>query len=195
MANLQSKGGIVYEIETCTEGAQVLTLQSLNGGFTMLKLTDADEQKFKDTLISDFTDPIFRAAFQAYFTELDIRIKNWDGLFQEMNTDGGNKAFVRTDGIGNVVGFIQCKPILFTSCFFEETYGFIREFWVSPKYRNSGHGSALLQLAEVHFKEQGIFTSILTTDTAERFYLKHGYQKAWGIKAKNKMEVFIKRLG
>ena len=33
-----------------------------------------------------------------------------------------------------------------------------------------------------------MYTSILTTDTAEPFYLKHGYRKAAGCKAKNEDE-------
>ena len=90
--------------------------------------------------------------------------------------------------------FIQFKPIKFSSWFFEETCGFIREFWISEAYRNAGHGTELLRLAEDYFKKHGMYTSILTTDTAERFYLKHGYQNAWGCEAKNKDAVFVKHL-
>ena len=149
---------------------------------------------FCDTLISDFTDPLFQAAFRAYFTELDIMVEDWEGLFREMNDDGGNRAVVRTDKNGQIVGFLQFKPTLFTSWFFEETCGFIREFWVAKVHRNAGHGAALLRLAEDYFKKHGMFTSILTTDTAERFYIKHGYKKAPGCQAKNKDEVYIKHL-
>lgn len=145
-------------------------------------------------LISDFSDPLFQSAFKMYFTELDIPVRDWDSLFREMNDEGGNLAFVRMDGNGSVVGFIQFKPIQFTSWFFEETCGFIREFWVSEAYRNAGHGTELLRLAEEYFREHGMYTSILTTDTAERFYLKRGYQRAHGCKAKNKDAVFVKRL-
>lgn len=48
--------------------------------------------------------------------------------------------------------------------------------------------------AEDYFMERGMYTSILTTDTAERFYLRHGYQRAPGCHAKNNDTVFIKRL-
>ena len=160
----------------------------------MKKHTKEIERKWTDVLISDFNDPRFETAFQTYFSELGISVKDWDGLFREMNEDGGNQAFVRTAEDGSVIGFIQFKPIKFTSWFFEETCGFVREFWVSESYRNKGHGSALLRLAEDYFQEQGIYKSIHTTDTAERFYLKHGYRKAPGIKAKNKDEAFIKHL-
>ncbi len=147
-----------------------------------------------DVLISDFSDPQFRAAFQAYFSELGIAVEDWDGLFGSMQEHGGNSAFVRHGADGSIIGFIQFQPTQLTNWFFEETCGFIREFWVSGTYRNSGHGSALLRLAEDHFREHGICTSILTTDTAERFYLKHGYVPAPGCRAKNEDAVFIKRL-
>ena len=47
--------------------------------------------------------------------------------------------------------------------------GFTREFWVADEYKNQAHGSALLALAEEHFLKNGIYTSILTTDTISGF--------------------------
>ncbi len=111
-----------------------------------------------------------------------------------MNDEGNNLAFVRTDADGSVIGFIQYKPETFKSWFFEGTCGFVREFWVSDQHRNRGHGSALLRLTEEYFRKQGIFTSILTTDTAPGFYLKNGYTYVPECKAKNKDDVFVKRL-
>lgn len=150
-----------------------------------------------DTLISDFSDPLFQTAFQRYFAEMGIHVKDWDGLFREM--DGGNEgeknaAYVRMAADGSVIGFIQFIPIRFTSWFFEETCGFIREFWVAEEFRGKGHGSALLALAERYFLEQGIRTGILTTDTAEPFYERHGYVKECGCRAKNTDGVLVKRL-
>ncbi|SHI66036.1 GNAT family N-acetyltransferase [Lutispora thermophila] len=149
---------------------------------------------YSDVLISDFLDPMFQNAFKLYFSELDFTVDDWDQIFKEMNDEGGNLAFVRRDENEEIIGFIQFKPIVFTSCFFEETYGFIREFWVAQKYRNKRHGSELLELAEKYFYDQGIYSTILTTDTAERFYLKHGYVKVPGCKAKNEYDVYVKRL-
>lgn len=150
-----------------------------------------------DILISDFSDPVFQAAFKQYFAELGINVKDWDGLFREMNEGNEgqkNAAYVRTAEDGGVIGFIQFIPIRFTSWFFEETCGFIREFWVAEEFRSRGHGSELLALAEQHFLENGICTSILTTDTAEHFYERHGYAEAPGCRAKNQDGVFVKRL-
>lgn len=152
---------------------------------------------YTDTLITDFFDPGFQNAFRQYFAELGITVKDWDGLFREMDRgDQGerNAAYVRTAADGGVIGFIMLVPIRFTSWFFEETCGFIREFWVAEAFRNQGHGSQLLALAERYFLERGIYTSILTTDTAQGFYERHGYRKAAGCKAKNKDGVFSKRL-
>lgn len=149
---------------------------------------------YSDVLISDFIDPIFHNAFKQYFSELDVNVKDWDGLFKEMNDEGGNLAFVRLAENKEVIGFIQFKPTVLTSWFFEETYGFIREFWVAVKYRNKRHGSELIELTEQYLRDQGIYSSILTTDTAEHFYLKHGYVKAPGCKARNNDDVYVKRL-
>lgn len=195
--------------EVCVKKADAAALRLYESvGFTDTGYVDQDapdclnlvyrfqtrQPEFTDELISDFTDPRFRYAFRRYFTELGLAIRDWDRTFQNMNEDGGNLAFIRTAKDGSVVGFLQYKPIVFTSWFFQETCGFIREFWVSEAYRNAGHGTALLHLAESYFKEHGMFTSILTTDTAERFYCRHGYQKAPGCKAENKDGVFVKRL-
>ena len=130
-------------------------------GFCMIYSRD-EGGRYSDNLISDFSDSLFQAVFKQYFSELGLHIRDWDGLFREMNADGGNLAFVRTSESGNVIGFIQFKPLKFTS-------GFIREFWVADEYRNQAHGSALLALAEEHFLKNGIYTSILTTDTISGF--------------------------
>ena len=152
---------------------------------------------YTDTLITDFFDLGFQNAFRQYFAELGINVKDWDGLFREMNEGNEgekNAAWVRTTADGGVIGFIQFTPIRFNSWFFEETCGFIREFWVKEEFRCRGYGSALLALAERYFLEHGIPTSILTTDTAQRLYERYGYRRAPGCEAKNHDDVFIKRL-
>lgn len=146
------------------------------------------------TLISDFLDPRFCGAFQAYFAELDISVKNWDGLFKEMNEEGNNHAYLLLDGDGETVGFIQFQMTSFSNWFLEEPFGFIREFWIDPAYRRQGHGRALLRLAENYFMERGAYRAVLTADDAVAFYLANGYVSAPGIKAMNKMEVLTKNL-
>ncbi len=153
-----------------------------------------DSKLYTDTVISDFSDARFQTAFQRYFSELGVSVRDWDGLFREMDSEGDNAAIVRTAADGETVGFIQFKPIRFTSSFFEETCGFIREFWVDGAFRNRGCGTALLRLAENWFVGHGIYTSILTTDTAANFYQKRGYVRARGCKARNKDDVYIKHL-
>ena len=147
--------------------------------------------RYCDTYIKDFTDPFFEEAFKKYFSELEITVKDWDGLCQEMNEDEGVAAVIRTAEDGSVMGFIMYQPIQFTSWFFEETRGFIREFWIAKEYRNLGHGSQLLKLVEDEFIRQGIRSFILTTDTAEDFYLNHGYKTISSCTAKNQDRVFI----
>lgn len=153
-----------------------------------------DKHLYSNFMISDFSDSLFQTAFKQYFSELGCHIRDWNRLFKEMNDDGDNAAFIRTTVDGKIIGFIQFKPIKFSSWFFEETCGFIREFWIAEEFRNKNHGTALLHLTENHFIKNEIYTSILTTDTAVRFYEKHGYIKSFGCKAKNQYEVLIKHL-
>ena len=146
-----------------------------------------------ELLISDFSDARFQAAFQAYFKELGINVKNWDGLFHEMNDDG-NEAYLRLADNGGVIGFIQFKAIALTNWFFEEKAGFVREFWIAETHRGQGHGTALLKMAEDHFAEQGIKRILLTTDSAAAFYERNGYRKDLCYAAKNKDDVYVKTL-
>lgn len=144
-------------------------------------------------LITDFSDTRFQKAFQLYFQELGINVSDWDGLFREM-TEDGNWAWLRLAEDGDVIGFIQFKPIALTNWFFEEKAGFIREFWIAEAHRRQGHGSALLGMAESFFADQGIHQTILTTDSAPAFYEKHGYRKNAHIQAKNHDDVYVKEL-
>ncbi len=117
-------------------------------------------------LIDSFTDESFRESFMLYFVELGITVRDWEGLFREMDTDGrGNLAYLRTDG-GKAVGFIQFCPMECTGWFMTKTLGFIREFWIAPEYRGRGCGSELLGIAEGYFMEHGVTSIALTTDTA-----------------------------
>ncbi len=61
----------------------------------MLKSNNEETKHFYDSLISDFTDPLFLKAFQKYFAEFGIEVKDWDGVFAEMNNEGDNESFVR----------------------------------------------------------------------------------------------------
>ena len=145
-------------------------------------------------LLSNFTDPRFRAAFQAYFSEIGIPVKDWDGLFREMNEEGSNLAYLLLDEHGGTIGFLQFQMTSFSNWFFKEQCGFIREFWVTPTHRRQGHGKSLLYLAETYFAEHSAHRVILTADDAVGFYLANGYRRAPGIHAKNEMEVLVKDL-
>lgn len=142
-------------------------------------------------LISDFSDFHFQTAFQTYFAELEIPVSDWDGLFREMNEEGNNLAYFLPDG----TGFLQFQMTGFSNWFFEEPFGFVREFWVHPAHRRRGYGSLLLERTEAYFLEHGARRVLLTADPgAVDFYLARGYEKAPGIRAKNKMEVLVKTL-
>lgn len=150
--------------------------------------------EYQDSLILNFTHPGFRRAFQAYFGELGYPVKDWEGLFREMNTDGrGNRAVLRMAG-EDTVGFIQFCPMELESWFFTKKAGFVREFWVAPAYRGQGHGRALLQSAEAWLKGQGASLILLTTDTAPGFYEHLGYRADPGFRARNQDAVYRKEI-
>lgn len=148
----------------------------------------------KNILISDFDNFDFQNMFKSYFGELGVSVSNWSRLFKAMNDENRNLAYLRYDESGRPIGFIQFTVITFSSGFFEAKAGFIREFWVNSNCRNLGYGSELLRLAEEYFINNRVYKSILTTDTAERFYVRHGYVKDIDITAKNEFDVFVKVL-
>ncbi len=148
----------------------------------------------KDCVITDFFNPMFQTAFQEYFKELEVKINNWDSLFDEMNKEKDNVAILRITEDNKVIGFILFKIEILKNWFFEEKVGFIREFWISREFRKKGHGSSLLNLAEKYFVKQEVYKSILTTDTAPNFYIKQNYMQDFSYSAKNKDLVFVKLL-
>lgn len=149
--------------------------------------------QYTDQLIRTYDSKPFQEAFRAYFAELGVQVTNWDGLFAQM-TDDGDPTLLRTDDAGQVIGFIQFTTIHMTSWFFEARPGFVREFWVAPAHRGQGHGTALLAQAEQWFRQQGLGPMILTTDTAEAFYLHRGYRREKDVVARNRAPVYVKAL-
>lgn len=148
----------------------------------------------KDVLITDYTDLRFQFAFRAYFRELEVTVRDWLGLFREMNREKDSHAILRLTEEGSVVGFIQIQPVPVSAGFFETKWGFIREFWISPEHRGQGHGSALLALAEERLRREGCGAAVLTTDTAPAFYEARGYRRDPAIRARNEMDVYLKQL-
>lgn len=149
----------------------------------------------KDLFITDFSNPIFQNIFKEYFAELGIEVKDWEGLFSEMNTqNGGNCAYIRTCD-NEPIGFIQFTAVTLENWFLKERLGFIREFWVAEKFRKQGHGDEMLSLAEKYFKDNNICRTVLTAEEKERqFYLNRGYGTDPNIEVKNQIEVFAKSL-
>lgn len=175
--------------------------------------------KYTDTLISQYDDAAFQAAFRAYFEELGCRVTNWDGLFAGMgekgrdatwthrdesghvvsfaawmNADAQDYAWVRRDESGAVVGFIQFTVMDMQSWFFTAKCGFIREFWIAPALRRQGHGTELLKMAEEWLASHSCAYAFLTTSTAPQFYQRHGYTPRREIHARNEDAVYVKAL-
>ncbi len=135
----------------------------------------------------------FQNLFKLYFEELGIKISDWDGVFKEIAGGERTKILLLMKD-GEAIGFIIIEPMEMKSWFFTKTEGFIREFYIAKEYRQRGYGSYLLNYAEEYFRQQGIYTITLTTDTADAFYLKHGYIYADDAKAINEDRVFTKHM-
>ena len=149
--------------------------------------------KAKDFFTWDFSGSDLQEAYRSYFAEQGVLVGDWDAYFQKMS-DGPTTAMVRRNSKGTIIGFIQCSKLTMTSWFFEDTYGFVEEFWVAPEYRCKGHGSEMLKNAEERFASGGVTHMILTTDSAEAFYLHRGYRREKGIAARNLAPVYVKQL-
>lgn len=145
-------------------------------------------------MISDFTHPLFQTAFQAYFEEFKIEVDDWDALFANMNEQKGNLAYLLKNEEKEIIGFIQFRIESLSNWFFTETAGFIREFWISKHYRNKGLGSTLIAACETFFSENKITKVLLTSHTAEIFYLRQHYKIDSSYIALNKDPVFSKNL-
>ncbi len=149
-----------------------------------------------DYLIEHFTDLNFQSAFKQYFRELDVNVRDWDGLFAEMDdcTNGKNLAYLRKNDNGDIVGFVLFNIMNMEGWFFRADVGFIRELWIAEPYRQQGHGGKILALAEAWYVNRGIRAVLLTTDTADEFYRHRGYRRRPEITARNKDRVYSKEL-
>lgn len=151
--------------------------------------------KHVDMLVKDCGDPALQSAFRAYFAELGVQIRDWDGLFREIGA-GPDMFFVRRDEAGKIVGFLLFAVAEAAAWrgFFTAKVGCVEEFWVDPSCRGQGHGAALLARAEAYMRQEGCAFVLLTTDTAPEFYGRQGYSPQPGIRAKNGDMVYAKVL-
>lgn len=146
-----------------------------------------------DVVVNQYQDEVFQEAFKRYFGELGVKVTRWGELFAEMS-EGPHWSILRKDGAGKVIGFLMYRVVEDENAFFSSRLGFIEEFWVAPEVRSQGHGGQLFQQAEAALKEAGCAYVLLTTETAEKFYLRRGYAHQPGIRAKNSQRVFAKVL-
>ena len=144
-------------------------------------------------LIDDFSDESFQIAFKEYFKELAMEFNDWGSLFESMNSQGGNLAYLLRDK-NEVVGFLQFRIEKTEHWFITEEFGFIREFWIKSNYRNQHFGTELLSNVENCLLKKQISKVLLTTDTAPSFYLKNGYHLSTSYSALNKDPVYFKLL-
>lgn len=143
--------------------------------------------------IEDHFDPNFQKLFKAYFNELGVKVENWNELFEEMN-DCIKKYNLLTLLISyeeKVVGFIMFQKDELTNWFFKKSFGFIREFYIDTEYRGKGYGTILIEIALGWFKKEGIRKVILTSDTANQFYLKCGFKIDTSFEAKNELPTYV----
>lgn len=147
-----------------------------------------------EKIITDFSSKYFKDSFKIYCKELEVVIDDWDQLFYDIENNKENGLFMLVSQSEEVVGFIMVTHIRLDSWYFTNDCGFVRELWVSEKYRRKGKGKQLLWLGEKYFVANKIYKSILTTHTASGFYENCGYVMDSTIVSKNGDTVYTKIL-
>ena len=148
----------------------------------------------QDIYVEDFESELFTEAFKKYHGEVSTSPWNWELLFQQMNSEKDiTKAIMRLDG-NTVVGFIMFCEVELKCIFFSEKFGYIRELWVDAAYRNTGHGSQLMRLAENYFSDRMVSqTALMTSPKVKGFYQKLGYSASEAIFSEDG-EILIKKI-
>lgn len=142
-----------------------------------------------------FLDPQFFQAFQVYLRELGIDLEDdWSELEESFAANHKGLCYTFNVPSGEVLGFLQFEVNELTHFFFQEKFGFIREFWIRQDLRQQGHGGKLLSLCEDYLRKQGVARVLLTSDRAGAFYEKKGYGLYESIEAKNHNPVYTKWL-
>lgn len=143
--------------------------------------------------IENFSYEPFQKAFKAYFNEFDEEVDDWEDLFEMMNEQGGNYAYLLMEN-DECIGFIEARNEEMTHWFLNQKFGFIREFWIKPSHRKQKLGHLLISTLEDSFKKDGLKKVYLTAAESLEFYLDRGYQIESSITAKNDNEVLSKTL-
>lgn len=148
----------------------------------------------RDIFVKDFKSELFTAAFKKYFGEISTSSRNWEMLFRQMDAEKDTtKAIMRLDG-NTVVGFIMFCEIELQCIFFSEKFGYIRELWIDTPFRNKGHGSNLMHLAEQYFVNKMLpQIALKATPKLEEFYRKQGYSVSEVIISESDA-IFIKKI-
>lgn len=140
-----------------------------------------------------FASPTLRRAFMDYFAELGVTVRDWEGLFQELDKRAGFTLALQ-DEAGCIVSFLLGSMQDMGSDFFTVPIGFVEEMYVAPAFRQQGLGAVLLQAAEARFRDVGCGYTFLTTDSAPDFFVRQGYLFQPRMAAKNGDPVYVKPL-
>lgn len=149
------------------------------------------EKQMEYVLMADFTHSHFQAAFKQYFEEFEIQISDWESFFEQMNTQEGNLGILIFEKEA-VLAFLLFRFDELTHWFFKERVSFVREFWVTSALRNKGLGSELLSYSETYFKKNHVHKILLTSNSAEPFYIKNGFRIDKSYTANNEEDVYVK---
>ena len=140
-----------------------------------------------------FADPAFRDAFRAYFAELGITVRDWEGLFRYLDASG-SCVLVHQHEDGRVIAFLLHSTKTMSSGFYTAQIGCIDELYVAPDCRRQGLGAALLSAAEELLTREGCGYVFLTSDSAPAFFTRQGYSHQPSVTAINGDPVFVKSL-
>ena len=157
------------------------------------------------TTITENHRNLFHSLMQSYAAELDEHqhrstppdiLTRWTDSIINNQHDNGRCLRLCYDGT-EIIGFLYGKIDQPEDKGYKRIgHGYIMEFYVLPKHRRKGYGSAMLSYLERFYYEHGVNDLYLTADpvTGKPFWEAMGYTAAGEISPDNGQEIYEKTL-
>lgn len=157
-------------------------------------------QNFEIRKFNPYDLKVFTEMLSRYFTS-DLRIELSQTEFVKL---GEKISTLVLEGVldldllvidGKEVGFINYQVDSKKSDWCErQGWGFIREIYVSNDYRGRSFGGELVNHAEEKLRSRGIKNVYLTSDEADKWWIRSGYESSGEVSIKNKCPIYQKNL-
>jgi ribosomal protein S18 acetylase RimI-like enzyme len=148
--------------------------------------------------LKNVKDQNFKKLFLSYFDELGVKLPDGYDVFSDIELSAKNEQMITivAKQHSEMIGFIMFQPeqLISSTKFFKQDTTFIREFSVLKDYRKTGIGTQLMEYVFDYCNKNNIHTIILTTHSAQEYYLRLGFVEDSSYSAKNKQIVYIKKI-